>query len=286
MTTERKHTFNLAGFQRQGKFCCRSHNKQPRSFSSTTRRQNNSKTEQVQVLLVLGAIYLKRGDLAGAQQCLTGSVALDGNNAESRNNLGYVLLSQGSTKEAVAQLEATIRIQPDHVEAHDNLGSAFIQLGQYSQASSSLCRSVELDPGNADRHDLLATAYMLENNHASAVTHLKNALALTPDLIFALNNLAWIRATNPDAERSDAQQAVRLAERAVKRTHRENPHMLDTLATVYAEAGNFQQAVTTTEKALALIEAQSPDADATELHERLRLYRMQMPYRDHGRPGH
>jgi hypothetical protein len=68
---------------------------------------------------------------------------------------------------------------------------------------------------------------------------------------------------------------VRYAERAVAATPATNAELLDTLAAAYAEAGRFDAAIATAERARA---AAAPAA-AARIDARLALYRAHHPYR-------
>ena len=81
------------------------------------------------------------------------------------------------------------------------------------------------------------------------MAHYQSALEIMPDAVMALNNLAWILATSPDARLRNGAQAVHYAERACELTHQSVPSFLGTLAAAYAEAGRFDDAVATAEKA-------------------------------------
>jgi hypothetical protein len=69
----------------------------------------------------------------------------------------------------------------------------------------------------------------------------------------ALNNLAWLIATDPEASADDRSAAVRLAERAVEGTGRNDPNVLDTLAEAQFAAGSASDAVETIDEAIALV---------------------------------
>jgi membrane associated rhomboid family serine protease len=70
-----------------------------------------------------------------------------------------------------------------------------------------------------------------------------------------LNNTAWTLATEgkPGAEQLGV--AERLAEEAVRRTHRQDPNVLDTLAEVLFQRGDADRAVATIDEAIALAPA-------------------------------
>ena len=69
----------------------------------------------------------------------------------------------------------------------------------------------------------------------------------------SLRRLAWIRATSPYAEVRDGRKAVQFAELANQVTGGRNTGMLSILAAAYAEAGDFEKAVATQQKAIALL---------------------------------
>ena len=95
-----------------------------------------------------------------------------------------------------------------------------------------------------------------------------------------MNEIAWIRATHPDAKVRNPPEAVRLAERAAERTSRQQPVILDTLAAAYAAAGDFDRAAATAQEATSLAAAGGPSALPSEIGKRLELYRQKKPFRE------
>jgi Flp pilus assembly protein TadD len=115
-----------------------------------------------------------------------------------------------------------------------------------------------------------------------AVNHYHQALTLKPDMVEALNNLAWILAASPSDALRNGAEAVRLAERACELSQRREPVLLGTLAAAYAEAGRFGEAVTTAEKARDLATAGGLKDVAAKNSDLLELYRAGRPYREAG----
>jgi len=64
-----------------------------------------------------------------------------------------------------------------------------------------------------------------------------------------------------------------------------DPAVMDTLAAAYANAGKFDQAVKTAEKAVELAKAAENQNLADDIQSRLDLYQAQRPYREWVRPG-
>jgi Flp pilus assembly protein TadD len=75
-------------------------------------------------------------------------------------------------------------------------------------------------------------------------------------------------------------EAVRLAERACELTQHRAPVLLGTLAAAYAEAGRFQEATETAEKARALALSVGQKQVAETNAKLLDLYRAGKPYRE------
>ena len=100
----------------------------------------------------------------------------------------------------------------------------------------------------------------------------------------AYNSLAWIFATHQEAQVRNGAEAVRLAERACELTDYKAPPLLDTLAAAYAEAGQFDKAVETAEKAIQLVRTAKREEIATDIQNRLNLYKAKRPYRQPSAP--
>jgi len=77
-------------------------------------------------------------------------------------------------------------------------------------------------------------------------------LRLTDVSPLLLNNTAWMIATSQRPTEEQVAVAVRLAERAVEETDRQDPNLLDTLAEAQFAAGRPEDAVATIDEAIAL----------------------------------
>lgn len=67
---------------------------------------------------------------------------------------------------------------------------------------------------NARAHGILGYVYALEGRNDEAVGQLMRALEIEPENLRAMNNLAWIWGTDPEATPGQVEDAVRLARRA------------------------------------------------------------------------
>jgi hypothetical protein len=96
----------------------------------------------------------------------------------------------------------------------------------------------------------------------------------------ALNNRAWSFATSEEAGLRNGTLAVQLAERACELTHYNESIYIGTLAAAYAEAGRFDDAISTAQKACALASESGQQELLKRNQELLELYRAHQPYRE------
>ena len=136
------------------------------------------------------------------------------------------------------------------------------------------------NPYSGEMHCRLAQYLTSQRRNTEAIVHYEQALEFLPGLVPALNNLAWIRATDPDEANRNGARAVRLAEAACSLTSYRSPIMLGTLAASYAEAGKFEQAIVNAQKAHDLAVAAGQQELAIRNLELLELYRAGRPYRE------
>jgi tetratricopeptide (TPR) repeat protein len=99
-----------------------------------------------------------------------------------------------------------------------------------------------------------------------------HTLASTTSNALAQNNLAWLLATSPKASLRNGDKAVELAQQANALTGGKNPNILDTLAAAFAEAGRFDDAMRTAQKALELARAAGQQDLVEELNGEMKRY--------------
>src|SRR5207253_1400031 len=109
------------------------------------------------------------------------------------------------------------------------------------------------------------------------VAALRQALQLEPTYAPAMNDLAWILATNQDPAVRDGAEAVRLAEQACQLAGTREPRYWGTLDAAYAEQGKFDDAIAAAEKAQKLAREAGQGEIVAAAEHRLALYRKQEP---------
>jgi hypothetical protein len=93
------------------------------------------------------------------------------------------------------------------------------------------------------------------------------------------NRLAWILATHPDPRRRDGAEAVRRAQEACAVTNHTYPPFLETLAAAHAEAGSFERAIETADRARGLALEAGNKKLAARLVTALHGYKNGQPFR-------
>lgn len=221
-------------------------------------------------------LYLELGRGREAAAHLETSVKLKPASAAAHFNFGTALTVAGRLDEAIDQYQQALKLQPTYGAAHNNLGGVFLRLGRSDDALQQFRQALRLDPSNAEAHYNVGSVLRSRGELTEAADQFRQATRLAPDWTPALASLAWLLATAPDAALRDAVQAVSLAERVADLTGRRDASAMDVLAAAYAEAGQFDRAVDTSQSALAL----NPDAAlADAIRRRLELYRQRRPYR-------
>jgi Flp pilus assembly protein TadD len=120
--------------------------------------------------------------------------------------------------------------------------------------------------------------YESAQRRESAVGAYRRALELRPDWPQVQNNLAWILATNPNANAEAAAEAVHLAEAASEALGGSDANALDTLAVAYASAGRFRDARRAATRALAAARERGDSNSARSIAERRELFRREQRY--------
>jgi len=216
--------------------------------------------------LELGALLFKQNKLERAIE--EGRLAV----ASAPENIHAHLLLLVSLfyhdEDLVDAAREALAVSPYNAEVHHLLGAALGRKGDSLDAFNQLSYSVLIRPDWTEAHSELHLALLTLVNSPDAAKLLHQAASTIPDSTVALDELAWVFATHPSDELRDGHEAVRLAEHACALTKRTNPILLTTLATAYAETGNFSAAINTIQESLSKARS-SNNADAITLDEKL-----------------
>jgi len=227
----------------------------------------------------LGAELLENGQLAEAAAELLTAIQLNPNFAAAHRSLASVLLKKGETSAAFEHFVRAINLDPGWADAHFDYGLALLNHNQPAEAAAQFSVAVALAPNEARSHYHLAEALSRQHRSREAINEYWQALRLDPNLPEALNELAWILATDPDPALRSGTVAVHLAERACHLTRYQAAVILTTLGAAYAEAGRFPEATTTAQKALDSAAAAGLNDLADRNEQFLQLFKSRQPFR-------
>jgi tetratricopeptide (TPR) repeat protein len=273
--------------------------------------------DYVAALNCLGTIFLKQGQLDEAARQYRAALALKPDFAEAQCNLGLIAATQGKLAESIAQYEAALRLNPELLSARYGLALVFEQSGRLTESIEQWQAALQSAPETGGAHEQLARLLMLQGRSAEALPHLATVVKQQPDNATVrgqyamaldqtgdtsqavteyrralelnarqpelLNNLSWILAANPDPSRRNGAEAVQHGEAACRLTEHREAGYLGTLAAAYAEAGRFDEAVATAQKAVDLAKAAGQPDLAARNAELLELYRARKPYHEPAR---
>jgi Tfp pilus assembly protein PilF len=156
----------------------------------------------------------RTGNYPAAVKAYERGLAVEPENVELLNSLGFALFQQGKSKEAVVALEKALAADPKHWKAHNNLALAAIDSGELEvaeahyreslaikpqpaiyndlgfvlereglpdEAAEMYRKAVKLDPGSASAQYNLGSSLARSGRFAEAESHLRIALKLSPN---------------------------------------------------------------------------------------------------------
>lgn len=129
--------------------------------------------------------------------------------ADAANNMGVLLRRRGDLAGAIRRYRQSLAAAPQHPDATWNLGRALLDAGESDEAFL-LLRRAAADTRRWDRLHMLGRACQQRDDLTGAEAVYGAALALQPDAIETLNNLASVSQAKGDPER-----ALHLLDRAV-----------------------------------------------------------------------
>jgi len=209
----------------------------------------------------------------------THTINITKNNSVAHYGLGIAFDHLGKLNEAILHYNKALKISPNDAKTHHNLGTVLARQGNMKTAIYHYEQALKIDPNYSKAYYNLARTYLSINKIETTIHYLYQALRVDSDMTVALFNLSWIYATSENAKTRNGIKAIELAEKLCKLTKYKQPLGLDALAAAYAEAGKYDDAVFTAEKALELALLYGPEELVSGINKRLSLYKSGRPYR-------
>jgi tetratricopeptide (TPR) repeat protein len=218
----------------------------------------------------------ERGELDRAVAEYTEALRVYPQFAAAYHNRAVVQRRMGKHDLAIGDFSSALRFDPENPVTYRDRGRAYATIGQYDRALADYNQSLGHDPKNATVRRERGSVYRKQHQYDRAVTDFTDSLSLDPGDGVTLNELAWLRATCPQAELRDGTEAVECATKACKLSNWKLATAVDTLAAAYAERGQFDLARKWIAQALEL----ASEEEKAELRSRSELYMAGKPYRE------
>jgi tetratricopeptide (TPR) repeat protein len=231
------------------------------------------------VFHVMAILLRDQNQAAEAHAAFQQALEYNPDDVRLRHDYANMLAQEGQLATAAEQLERALAVTPDDIATLRKLALLRMAQREFRGAIEAFERVVKEQPGDVAAQYNLANAYRTTGRITDAVALYERILKLDSNMILAANNLAWIRATHPSATLRNGTEAVRLAENLCQKTEFKQPSFLDTLAVAYAEAGQFEKAVQTAQRAIALATQAGDHRAAADMQRRLELFEQKQPYR-------
>ncbi|MCR8923160.1 sulfotransferase [Dasania sp. GY-MA-18] len=177
--------------------------------------------EDVNMIALLGAIYLQINDIEKAERNLKQAIDLAPTFAKPYEDLGILMVTEERFDEALSYLEKAVRLDPSLADAYFNLGKTLANLGRGREADKAYEQAFNLsperkamakaakaqkegklddaekgyrqvlkkNPNNVDALRFLSQIASTQNHYDDAERFLKKAIKLAPDFLLAVMDL-------------------------------------------------------------------------------------------------
>ena len=186
---------------------------------------------------------------------------------------------EGRIEEAQIWFEKALNLWRENPLAHRLYGQFLAQHGMPGEAEKELTLAIRLQPNDAQTRAVLYNLFCVQRRYFEAAAALHELRRIRPRDFQVNLNLAWLMATCPEASMLDGKRAVQILQALTGSASQSSSDLLDVSAAARAETGDFEQAVRLAEEAVRLAETEGRGRFVDEIKDRLKGYREGRAYR-------
>jgi tetratricopeptide (TPR) repeat protein len=185
---------------------------------------------------MLGDLYAQLQRWADASAAYERALALDPENAEVLNAIGYARTAMGEIDKGIEYYRQALRFAPRLEQAHVNLANALAEQGRYDEAIAHYLEALVINPESWDADYGWGWVCARQGKIEEAVQRFRDAVRKHPDHVEARNYLGYLL-----LESGDVNGAIAELEKAIE-TNPNHVTARNNLGDAYAKAGRIDEA--------------------------------------------
>jgi len=195
-------------------------------------------------------------------------------------NRAELQYDMGQYDKAWKDCNGAIRVNQQDAASIAGRGKSAARMGKTREGLQDLDTAVRMMPKDAALRLQRADLYLAIRSHGTALEDYRAAATLNPQSGHALRGMAWVMSTAPDQKIRNAEEGVKLAQRAMELDGNNDPRYIETLAAAYANSGQFEAASELLKHAL-----ESAKGEAVgRMQAQIAVYKEGKPFRDGPEP--
>ncbi len=163
-------------------------------------RAANENPGHVESRVALGQIYQRLGATDGAIVYYQQVLALDPDNGEAQLGVGQMMVQNNRSLEAIEYLEAAAEKSPNNYRIYNSIGLAYDLEGLHEQAQNAYGRGLAISPDHISLLNNLALSLAFEDEFAPSIRLLSKAVNLDYSQTTAQQNLIMVYALSGEEE--------------------------------------------------------------------------------------